>query len=106
VDAREQFSYSSQSKNRHFTTGDDKFIIKYQNFATHLKCKVEPRKTRRTRKKTVILQRSFSMSLLKRSEKDLVLLHLQCNSQKISDFLWSRSETREPQLCWKKLWRC
>jgi len=49
-------------------------------------------------KKTVILQRSFSMSLLERSEKDLVLLHLQCNSQKIFDFLWSRSETREAKL--------
>jgi len=49
-------------------------------------------------KKTVILQRILSISLLERSEKDLVLLHLQCNSQKIFDFLWSRSETREAKL--------
>jgi hypothetical protein len=37
--------------------------------------------------KTVVLQRSLSINPLERSEKDLVLLHLQCNSQKISDFL-------------------
>jgi len=38
------------------------------------------------------------LSEAERSEKDLVLLHLQCNSQKISDFLRSRSETRVAQL--------
>ena len=44
--------------------------------------------------KTVVLQRSLSINPLERSEKYLVLLNLQCNSQKISDFLWSWSETR------------
>ena len=32
-------------------------------------------------------QKNLKFSPLERSEKDLVLLHLQCNSQEIFDFL-------------------
>jgi hypothetical protein len=40
----------------------------------------------------------YNLSPLERSEKDRVLLHLQFNSQKISDFLRSRGAIREAEI--------